>query len=114
VLAESEYSRDGRNSFIARAEYVQKSAAELVVDGPPLNFAPDRRFDVSELSFGYIRELTMWRTGTLGVGVLGTLNFVPSVLRAAYGSSTPAGAVVFVRVRPRRTAMPVMNHMDRM
>ena len=114
LLAESEFSPDGRNSFIARAEYVQKSASELVVDIAPFNFASERRFDVSEISLGYVRELTTWRSGTLGVGVLGTLNFVPSTLRAAYGSSTPAGAVLFVRVRLRRTAMPGMDHMDGM
>jgi hypothetical protein len=114
VLAESEFSSDGRNTFIARAEYVEKSASELVVDVAPFNFAPGRRFDVSEISLGYVRELTAWRSGTLGAGVLGTLNFVPSALRTAYGSSTPGGAVLFVRVRLRRTAMPGMDHMDGM
>ena len=114
VLAESEFSRDGRNAFIARAEYVQKTASELVVDVAPFGFAPERRFDVSEVSLGYVRELTTWRSGTLGAGVLGTLNFVPSALRSAYGSSTPAGAVVFVRVRPRRAAMGAMDHMGPM
>jgi hypothetical protein len=114
VLAESEVSPDGRNSFIVRAEYVEKSASELVVDLAPFNFAPDRRFDVSELSLGYVRELAMWKSGTLGAGVLGTMNIVPGALRAAYGSATPAGVIVFVRVRPRRTAMAGMDHMNHM
>ena len=111
VLAESEFSRDGRNSFIARAEYVQKSASDLAVDVAPFDFAPKRRFDVSELSLGYVRELTTWRTATFGVGGLGTLNFVPSALRAVYGSSTPVGMVLFVRIRPRPNGMAGM-HMD--
>jgi hypothetical protein len=111
LLAETEFSRDGRNSFIARAEYVEKSAAELVLNAPPYNFASDLRFDVSEFSLGYVRELAMWKSGTFGAGVLGTLNFVPSALRAAYGSSTPAGVVLFARVRPRRTPMAPMDHM---
>lgn len=113
LLAEAEFSRDGRNAFVARAEYVEKSASELVVDTPPFNFAPDRRFDVSEVSLGYVRELAMWRTGTFGAGVLGTLNFVPAALRSLYGSSTPTGLVLFVRIRPRRTAM-AMDHMNPM
>lgn len=114
LLAETELSRDGRNSFIARAEYVQKSASELVADIPPYNFAADREFDVSELSLGYVRELAMWRTGTFGAGVLGTLNFVPAALQSVYGSSTPVGVVLFVRIRPRRTGMGSMDHMSPM
>ncbi|MFI5233054.1 MAG: hypothetical protein ACHQSE_11160 [Gemmatimonadales bacterium] len=114
VLAETEFSRDWRNSFIARAEYVEKSAAELVADVPPFGFSPARRFDVSEISLGYVRELVSWSRGTFGAGALGTLNIVPPALRAAYGSSTPAGVVLFVRVRPRRSAMGAMGHMDHM
>jgi hypothetical protein len=111
LLAESEYSRDGRNSFIARVEYVEKSAAELVVNVAPYNFAAGRRFDVGEFSLGYVREFASWKSGTVGAGALGTLNFVPAALRGAYGSATPTGVVVFIRVRPRRTSMGSMNHM---
>ena len=114
LLAESEFSRDGRNSLIVRAEYVEKSASELVLDVPPFNFASERRFDVSEFSLGYVRELAMWRSATLGAGVLGTLNSVPTVLRAVYGSATPAGVTLFVRVRPRRQGMAAMDHMGPM
>ena len=114
VLAESEFSYDGRNSFIARVEYVEKSASELVIDVSPFSFAPERRFGVSEFSLGYVRELTTWRSVTFGAGVLGTLNTVPAVLRAVYGSATPAGVVVFVRVRPRRQGMGAMDHMGPM
>ncbi len=114
ALAESELSFDGRNSYIARAEYVEKSAAELVLNTPPFSFAPDRRFGVSEFSFGYVRELTTWKSGTFGLGVLGTLNVVPAALRPAYGSTTPAGLVIFARIRPRRTAMGAMGPMDHM
>jgi hypothetical protein len=102
VLAESELSLDDRNSFVARAEYVQKSADDLVLDVAPFTFAPEREFGVCAVSLGYVRELALWNHGTLGVGVLGTLNAVPSVLRDAYGSTTPVGAMIFVRVRPRR------------
>lgn len=114
LLAESEFSRDDLNSFLVRAEYVEKTAAELVVDGAPFNFAPGRRFDVSELSLGYVRELSTWKSGTLGVGVLGTVNFVPAALQTAYGSSTPIGALLFFRIRPRRAAMGPMGGMDHM
>jgi hypothetical protein len=114
VLAESEFSSDGRNTLIARAEYVQKSAAELVLNVAPYNFPADRRFDVGEVSLGYVRELTSWKSGTVGVGALGTVSFVPAALRAAYGSLAPVGVVVFVRVRPRRSGMAAMGGMDHM
>jgi hypothetical protein len=41
---------------------------------------------------------------TIGAGVLGTLNVVPSQLAPAYGSRGPRGLVVFGRLRPRRIA----------
>jgi hypothetical protein len=109
VLGESELSIDARNSFIVRAEYVAKSAAELVLDTSPSGFAPGRLFDVGELSLGYVRELKTWGRGTLGAGVLGTVNFVPAALQTAYGSMNPLGAVIFVRVRPRFTGMTGMD-----
>jgi hypothetical protein len=114
VLAETEISADGRNSFIARAEFVEKSAAELVLDTGPLGFAPARRFDVSEVSLGYVREIKSWAHATLGVGAMGTLNVVPSSLRSVYGSTLPVGAVIFIRVRPRKSGMGMMDmeHMN--
>jgi hypothetical protein len=102
MLAESELSLDARNSFVARAEYVQKSADDLALDAAPFAFPPARTFGVYAVSLGYVRELAQWNRATLGVGVLGTLNAVPGALGSAYGSTTPAGVVVFVRLRPGR------------
>jgi hypothetical protein len=102
LLLESEVLLDDRNTVVARAEEVQKSASELALTAAPFGFAPDTRFSVSELSLGYVRELVRWPGGTLGLGGLATLNLVPSTLRGAYGSTTPMGAIVFLRVRPRR------------
>lgn len=114
ALIESELSPDGRNSIVARAEYVQKSASELVLDAVPYGFAPDTRFGVSELSLGYVREVARSASGTLGIGMLGTVNLVPSALGAVYGSTTPLGAVLFVRIRPRLSRMAPMEHMESM
>jgi hypothetical protein len=111
VLVETEFSPDARNSIVARAEYVQKSADDLVLDVAPFNLAPERLFGVSEFSVGYVRELASWGHGTLGLGVLGTLNTVPSALRPAYGSTTPVGAMVFLRLRPRRLSAGAMAGM---
>jgi hypothetical protein len=107
VLLEAEVVLDARNSIFGRAELVRKSAEELVLDTPQYGFAADRgeNFNVGALSLGYIRDFVRFGRGTLGVGAMGTLNVVPSTLDAVYGSRTPLGAMVFLRVRPFRTAM---------
>jgi hypothetical protein len=96
ALLETEAVLDRHNTIFGRAEYVQKSGHELQLSGVD----EDRLFSVSALSLGYIRELKRGRGVTLGVGARGTLNMVPSALEAFYGSRTPAGAMVFLRLRP--------------
>jgi hypothetical protein len=105
LLAESEAVLDAHNTIFGRAEFVQKSAGDLVLDTPPFNFATDRSFDVGELTLGYIRDVARFGAGTLGLGAMGTVNVVPSALGPVYGSRTPVGALVFLRVRPFRTGM---------
>jgi hypothetical protein len=102
VLLESEAILDASNTLLMRAELVQKSAGDLVLDKSPSNFPADRSFNVSALSAGYIRELLGIRGATIGLGAMGTLNVVPSPLQPAYGSRTPLGGVVFLRLRPSR------------
>jgi hypothetical protein len=105
ALVESEAILDKSNTVIGRAEHVQKSAEDLVLDTPPFGFAPNRHFDVASISLGYIREILRLRGATLGLGAMGTVNMVPSALGTAYGSRTPLGGVVFLRLRPLHAAM---------
>ena len=114
LLMESEAVLDQRNTVLGRAEYVQKHADDLALDAPPIGFAADRVFDVSSLSLGYIRELGRLRGATIGLGALGTVNVVPDALRSAYGSRTPLGAMVFVRLRAILTRAGAMDHMKMM
>jgi len=97
---ESEAILDRWNTILARAEFAQKSAEDLGFDEPPFGFAPDRTIAISSLSLGYIRELGRGWGTTLGVGAMGTVNMIPASIESAYGSRTPLGAVVFLRVRP--------------
>jgi hypothetical protein len=57
--------------------------------------------------------LAHFGTGTgrvsLGVGVSGTLNFVPAPLRDVYGTRTPAGFGVYLSLQP--AAMSHSMHM---
>lgn len=97
VLVESEAILDKWNTLFGRAELAQKSAEDLVL--PSSSFAPGQLFSVSNVSLGYIRELGRRYGTTLGLGVQGILNFVPSGLEPIYGSRTPIGGLVFVRLR---------------
>lgn len=101
-LFESEAVLDRRNTLFGRIEYVQKSAHDLQL----LAFPDDRNFDVTAASLGYIRELKRGRGVTLGLGARGTVNVVPSELEAPYGSRTPVGGTVFLRLRPYHMNQP--------
>ena len=113
ALLESEAILDRANTVFSRLEVVQKSAEELVVDFPRFDFPSDRVFNVGAATLGYIREIGGVGGASIGVGASGTLNVVPSSLSSAYGSRTPLGAFVFVRLRPtfKRGGMSAMGGM---
>ena len=98
LLAESEIVIDDVNTVFGRAELVEKSGEELVTDA----IAPDELASLGHVTLGYVRELSQTRGATLGLGVRGTVNFVPDALESTYGSRTPLGALAFVRLRPAR------------
>ncbi|MGH7636920.1 MAG: hypothetical protein ACREOK_04650 [Gemmatimonadaceae bacterium] len=95
LLLESEAVLGGHTVF-GRFEHVRKSAHDLDLDA----FRDDRLFDVVAASLGYIRELTRAKGMTLGIGARGTVNFVAQDLVASYGSRTPVGGMIFLRLRP--------------
>ena len=117
VLAESEAVLDRKNTFFGRAEFVQKDAQDLQTF-PPVAFGSVPvangassvfyvsypRFNVGAAELGYVREIIGGRYATLGLGTAGTINFVPAALEQYYGSRTPMGLFVFLRVRPSRAS----------
>jgi hypothetical protein len=96
VLLETNLQLDDWNSIFGRVEWVQKSAEELVVPGAD----PEAHFNMSGLVLGYVREVVQYGGASLGLGVRGSLNFVPEGLKATYGTRTPAGLSVYARLRP--------------
>ena len=96
LIAESNLQLDGANTIFGRVEYVRKSAEDLVVESA----GPEAEFDIVTLSLGYIREFAAFQGATLGLGARGAVNFIPASLEGAYGSRTPAGLALFVRLRP--------------
>jgi hypothetical protein len=119
-LAESEGVLDKRNTVFGRTELVQKSAEDLVVDIPVVTrngtvlpgFPPSRRFNVSSLQLGYIREVGRAHWATIGIGASGTLNFVPASLEPYYGSRNPIGTFIFLRLRPFHPGRSTMGGMQ--
>jgi hypothetical protein len=96
LLLETNVQFDDRNSAFGRAEWAQKTAEELVV--PEAD--PEARFNVPALVLGYVREVVQYAGASLGLGVRGSLNFVPEGLQATYGTRTPAGIALYARLRP--------------
>jgi len=96
VLVESEAVLDRANTVFGRAELLQKTAHDLVLPA----FDHDRTFTVSAMTLGAIREVGRKWGATLGIGASGTVNIVPAALESTYGSRTPLGAIVFLRLRP--------------
>lgn len=99
-LAEAEAVLDHTNTIYGRVELVQKTAEDLALSTLP----PETQFNVAAVSAGYIRELFRGSRATVGLGVQGTINRVPSGLEPFYGSRTPVGGWVFLRVRPIHTS----------
>jgi hypothetical protein len=104
LLAEANLELDLANVLFGRAELVRKTGHDLVL-APTLD---DTAFTVGALSAGYLRNLgsaEAWGGWLPGVGVRGTVNFVPSALQDGYGSRLPLGVIAFVRV-----AVAPMSH----
>ena len=119
MLAETNLDLDGTNTVYGRAEFVQKSAADLAVDAAEqpgvAAFAattPDTRFNVGSLVLGYIREVSHFTGGSIGLGLRASLDAIPKALAPAYGTRTPGGFAVFVRFRPSHMAMGSHSSMN--
>lgn len=105
VLAETNLDLDGTNTIFGRAEFAQKSAGDLMVDEVP----PSTTYNVGSLVLGYIREISKFSGGSIGLGARGSLDLIPRSLEPAYGTRTPGGFTVFLRFRPSRMHMAGMS-----
>jgi hypothetical protein len=102
---------EGRSTLLARAEYVEKSAEELVVP-PSAGILPERVFGVGSFSVGYLRDLGSLGGLTAGIGAVGTMSLIDEVLEGFYGSRNPRGGMVFLRVRPTGASGMDMTGME--
>lgn len=95
-LLESSLDLDGHHVVFGRAEFVRKTGHDLVLPEP----LEHEVFDVGALVLGYVYNLGPFGPVRPGVGVRGALNVVPAGLEPFYGSRTPVGGMVFVRLSP--------------
>jgi hypothetical protein len=100
VAAESNLEIGSKDAVFARAEYARKSAEDLVL--PSVD--PEQEFDIRSIVGGYMHEVLSIPGGTIGVGGRASVNFVPSALEPFYGTRTPSGFALYVRVRPKKMA----------
>ena len=96
VVLESDLDLDETNAVYGRVEYVRKSAADLVIPSVP----PTSEYDVGALALGYMRTVGTIAGLATGVGTRGSISLVPASLEAQYGSRTPVGLAVYLRLRP--------------
>jgi len=85
--------KSGLWTFFGRGEVTENN--ELLDTGD--HHGPAYR--VGKVSAGAVRDFTISPSARLGVGGLMSLNFVPDGLEEEYGSSTPLGAMAFVRLK---------------
>jgi hypothetical protein len=97
LLAESTLQLGKGIAVFARLERVEKNGAELGFFGGDLTTLYDLRSAVG----GVTRRVAAAGGAELSLGVRGAVNFVPETLLATYGTRTPTGFAVFVRLRPR-------------
>jgi hypothetical protein len=99
VLLESTIGLDATNCFFGRVEFVRKNAEELAIAPVPAT----TQYDVGALAIGYMRAVGSVAGLTAGVGVRGAVNLVPSSLSSVYGSRSPVGVAIYLRLRPLDT-----------
>jgi len=95
-LLESSLDLDGHHVVFGRAEYVQKSGHDLVLPEEQAHSV----FDVGSLVLGYVYNFGPFGPLRPGVGVRGAVSLLPEGLEPFYGSRTPVGGMVYVRLVP--------------
>jgi hypothetical protein len=95
------------HTVFARAEALTKTGEELVL---PMEMN-ERRFGIGSFSAGYVYDFHQLGSIVPGIGAVGTLDAVGSTLGEMYGTQTPWGGMLFVRLRPAAMAPHAMHGM---
>lgn len=106
-LVEASLFHHGMHTLFTRAELATKTAQDLVL---PDQMA-DRRFGMASLSAGFVYDFDQVEAIVPGLGVTAMLDIVGSDLVPYYGTRTPVGGMLFVRLRPPEMHMGGMAGM---
>jgi len=98
LLAETNLTRDERDSWFGRFELSGKSGHDLAIESPDV-------FTVAKLQAGYTRYFDAWNGLKPGVGAGVSAGLVPDSLKPFYGSRVNVGLAVFVTLRPAERGM---------
>jgi hypothetical protein len=95
-LAETRLNLAERDILYGRLEVVEKTGGDLVLPEE----LEERSFTVGKIGLGYVRQLDPVAGLVPGLGAGVTVSRVPDDLSSFYGSTTPAGLQLFLRLRP--------------
>lgn len=98
VILEANVDLDRHHTVFGRAEYVLKSAHDLVIGDE----SPNVVFDIGGLALGYAFSFGDIVSLVPTIGIRASVNFVPNSLEATYGTQVPFGGMIFVRLSPAR------------
>lgn len=103
-LAEGAWMLADTHTVFTRIEVLDKIGSDLAL---PAAMA-DEKFGMASFSAGYVYDFNDLGMIVPGVGAVGTLDVIGSSLQPTYGTRTPWGGIVFVRIRP--PAMDMSMH----
>jgi hypothetical protein len=94
ALIETNVDLDDRSALFGRAEYVTRTAEELALMGSVGETVP-----IGNVAMGYARRIGAIRTVGVWLGARGDLDILPEQLRLFYGSRTPTGLTLYLRLK---------------
>ena len=95
ALLETTVAVTKRTELYGRLEQVSKSGDELGFQGGDLT----QLFTIRSLSLAATRDFVSVGWAAIGLGLRGSVNFLPETLRLTYQGTTTSGYAAFVRVR---------------
>lgn len=96
LLLESSLDLHHRNQFFGRAEWTEKAGHDLDL----AHELEDEAFSVAQLSLGYVRQFGPVASLLPGIGVRGSVSFLPDDLEPYYGETSPVGFTIFASLHP--------------
>lgn len=96
VLVESSLEVGPRATVFARAERVEKNGEEMGFSGGDLTTL----YDIRTVTVGATHRLMARAGADLAIGARASFNSVPASLFATYGTRSPTGAAIYLRLTP--------------